>query len=303
MTYMRDMSAKSDTLRIARASASLRAAPGTVSMVREGRAPKGDPLMVARVAGIQAAKNTPLIIPYCHTVPLDLVEIDFELREAEIIVTAETRAIYRTGVEMEALTAASAAVLTIYDMLKPVDDAMEIGPIRLIDKKGGKSDFVPRSGFRATVIVVSDSTAANVRADRSGAAMREGLLQHGALVGDVVVVPDNIEALRTAVLDACADGVSFVITTGGTGVGPKDWTPEAVEPLFERRLDGVEDQLRAYSRKRTPFAMMGRIRAGKRGRTIIVSVPGSPGAARDAVHALFPFLSHAVEVMEGYDHG
>lgn len=303
MTNMRDISHKSDVLRTASAVAVLNVAPETVAMVREGRAPKGDPFPVARVAAIQAAKNTPQLIPYCHTVPLDYVGADFELEGSAIRVTTEVKAIYRTGVEMEALAAAAAAALTLFDMLKPVDDTMSVGEIRLLRKTGGKSSFRERTGYRAAVIVISDSAAERVRADRSGAALCKGLAENGAIVEPPTIVPDDIEQIRMAVERACDGGASFVFTTGGTGVGPRDLTPEAVEMLFERRLDGVEEQIRAYSRKRTSFALLGRVRAGKRGKSIIVSIPGSTGAVRDAISALFPFLTHAVEVMDGYDHG
>ena len=106
---MRDVSAKIKTLRVATARAVLKVSPSTIQMIREGRVPKGDPLAVSKVAAIQGAKNTPQIIPYCHPVPLDFVSVDFELQDSAIIVTTTAKAIYKTGVEMEALTAASVA--------------------------------------------------------------------------------------------------------------------------------------------------------------------------------------------------
>src|SRR5207247_2652116 len=99
----------------------------TQELMRSGGVPKGDPLPVAKVAAVMAAKQTSLMIPYCHPIPVDGVDVYFEEREGEIEIQVTVKAIHKTGVEMEALTAASAAALTIYDMLKGVDEAMEIG--------------------------------------------------------------------------------------------------------------------------------------------------------------------------------
>jgi cyclic pyranopterin phosphate synthase len=138
---MWDVSGKDNTLRTAIAEAMLRAKPETLKAIREGTVPKGDPLPVAKVAAIQAAKNTPSIIPYCHPLPLSHVGVDFELGIDSIQISVTTKTDYKTGVEMEALTAAAAAALTLYDMLKQIDMGMTIESIRLIEKTGGKSDF------------------------------------------------------------------------------------------------------------------------------------------------------------------
>lgn len=300
---MRDVSAKVDTLRTAKAQAVLTAAPETLALIRDGKAPKGDPLPVAKVAAIQAAKETPRTIPYCHSVPLDYVGVEFEMGEDSITSTVEVKAIYKTGVEMEALTGAAAAALNLYDMLKIVDDTMEIKGITLLSKTGGKSNVTVTDGFSAAVIVVSDSAADGTREDTSGATLKALLEDQGGAVGDLVIVPDDAGAIRHAVRNACDSEPDFVFTTGGTGLGPRDVTPEAVAELFEQELPGVEDHLRAYGARRTPFAMLSRLRAGRRGRTIIVCLPGSPGAVNDAIAALFPYVRHAAHVMGGGGHG
>lgn len=104
--------------------------------------PKGDPFSVAKVAAVMAAKNTPQIIPYCHPLPIEHVKVDFELTDEAIDVTTSVRTSGKTGVEMEALTAASIALLTLYDMLKQLDMGMVIEQVRLLEKRGGKSDFL-----------------------------------------------------------------------------------------------------------------------------------------------------------------
>ena len=136
-----DVSGKDVTTRDAVATARIRMEPNTLAVLQNGTAKKGDVLAVARVAGIMAAKKTPELIPLCHQIALTSVKVDFEFVSDGVQVTAVARARDRTGVEMEALTAASVAALTIYDMLKAIDRAMTIDELRVLKKRGGKTDF------------------------------------------------------------------------------------------------------------------------------------------------------------------
>src|SRR5256714_1401400 len=136
---MVDTSAKKITARRAVASARVLMSPEAVAAVREGRTPKGDPLETARLAGIMAAKRTAELIPLCHPLALTHVDVRAELREEGVYLEAEAATQAQTGVEMEALTAAAVAALTVYDMCKAVDKAMTITDVRLEKKTGGKS--------------------------------------------------------------------------------------------------------------------------------------------------------------------
>ncbi len=139
--HMVDVGAKPETVRRAVASGRIVMQPATLSMIRSGHSKKGDVLGIARIAAIQASKRTSELIPLCHPIPLTRVAVEFRIDEAasaiDCEVTAET--VGRTGVEMEALTAASVALLTIYDMAKAVDRGMRIDAVRLLEKEGGKS--------------------------------------------------------------------------------------------------------------------------------------------------------------------
>lgn len=136
---MVDVGAKPDTERVAVARAEVRLSAETLSVVRDGRAAKGDVLAVARVAGIMAAKKTPELIPLCHAIMLTSVMLEFELKEWGIEIEARAKTTGPTGVEMEALTAVSVAALTIYDMLKAIERGASIQNVRLVHKEGGKS--------------------------------------------------------------------------------------------------------------------------------------------------------------------
>ena len=139
---MVDVGDKSPSRRVARASGRVRMLPATLALLRAGPGPKGDVLQVARVAGIQGAKETSRLIPLCHPLPIEKVSVDFSFEgEDLLLISVEASVTARTGVEMEALTAVAVAALTVYDMLKAVDRGVRIEEIRLEEKTGGKSDF------------------------------------------------------------------------------------------------------------------------------------------------------------------
>ncbi len=143
--HMVDVSAKEPTSRLARAEGEIRMLPATLKRISDRGFDKGDVLQVAQLAAIQAAKETSRIIPLCHGLPLEGTEIEWSFEPPERLrVTTTSRVTAKTGVEMEALVAASVALLTVYDMCKAVDRAMEIGPIRLIEKRGGRSGHYRR---------------------------------------------------------------------------------------------------------------------------------------------------------------
>ena len=138
---MVDVGGKDVTDRRAVATALVRVAPETARAIREGDAPKGDVIGTARLAGIQAAKRTAELIPLCHPLPLSFVDVRIEVSDTEVAIEAEARTSAQTGVEMEALTAASVAALTVYDMVKGIERGVEIAEVVLLEKSGGRHDW------------------------------------------------------------------------------------------------------------------------------------------------------------------
>ena len=143
---MVDVGQKAETAREAVATGAIQMSPAAVRAIRRRTVAKGDPLQTARIAGIMAAKRTSELMPLCHPLPLTHVDVDLTPRRDGYAITARVGTVGRTGVEMEALVAVSAAALTIYDMLKAVDRAMVIGPIQLEEKRGGRSGVYRRRG-------------------------------------------------------------------------------------------------------------------------------------------------------------
>ncbi len=298
---MRDVSSKKHTLRTARAQATLRVSPSTIPLIREGRIDKGDVLESSKVAAIWAAKNTAGILPYCHPIPVEHVRADFELGEDSIRVTVEVKSIYKTGVEMEALTAASVAALNAYDMLKPIDEALRIESVELIEKTGGKSSFLrPKTeSYRAGIVVASDRAATGQYEDLSGPTAEERLLEFNIKTQSYTVVQDEVETIRQTVVSMSdAEKLDIILIIGGTGVAPRDVTPEAVSPLLQVELPGIAEAIRSYGAERNPYAILSRSLSGIRGKSLILCLPGSPHAVRESLLAVFPAALHVLDLLQ-----
>jgi molybdenum cofactor biosynthesis protein MoaC len=296
---------KSSTLRKAIAQAIVRVSkPETIQAIRNRTVPKGDVLECARVAGLFAAKRTADMIPDCHPLPIEYTAVSYTLGEMELNIQVEIHTIYKTGVEVEAMHAASVVALTVYDMLKPIDKGVSIEQIKLIEKKGGKSDRNAALGQarRAAILVCSDSLAAGQGSDRSGEVIREKLVQLGITVEEKQIVADAVETIQAAVTHFVGQGIDLLLITGGTGLSPRDVTPEALEPLLDRRIPGVEEAIRSYGQQRLATAMLSRSVAGQIGKTLVLALPGSPAGAAEGMDAVFPALLHAFSVVEGARH-
>lgn len=304
---MRDITSKQITLRTAKAVAVIYCSSETIALIKENKLPKGNLFDVARAAGFLGAKLTPQLLPHCHPVTIDGMEISFEMNDSDkpgITIRGEAKSIGRTGIEMEMLTAVSVAALEIYDMLKPVDTTLEIGGIKLLQKTGGKSD---RKKYFSTpplcaILVCSDSTAAGTREDKSGVMIRQMLEKVNANVMAYEVVPDDKMLIQQQILKWVAEDIHFIFTTGGTGLGPRDNTVSAVTELLERDADGIVEAMRNFGQMRTPMAMMSRAVAGSIAHSLILTLPGSTDGARESLEAVLPGLFHARKMMKGGGH-
>lgn len=305
---MRDISSKQITLRTATATATVFCSAHTIDLVETQCVPKGNIAEYAKAAALFAAKKTDQLLPHCHPVGIDAMEVTIEYGKmsaarGKIEIRSTAKSIGRTGIEMEVLTGVSVAALTIYDMLKPVDTQLEIGEIKLIEKKGGKSD---RKYFNTppscAVLVCSDSTYEGTREDKSGKTIVQLLQSHGIEHIDYKIVPDRIEKIQLQIKDWVLQDIHYIFTTGGTGLGPKDTTVEAVETILERKADGITEAMRAHGQLRTPLAMMSRMVAGSIKNTMVITLPGSTNGARESLEAILPAVFHARKMLKGGGH-
>ena len=174
-----------------------------------------------------------------------------------------------------------------------------------LKKRGGKSDF--RDGFesplRAAVLVISDSAHAGVRSDKSGQIVREFLEKEPVTVEHYGILPDEQDQIAARLIQlADKENIDLIITSGGTGFGPRDVTPEAVKEVIERQAPGIAEAIRSHGRERLPYAMLSRQVCGTRGKTMIVTLPGSANGARESMQSLFPGLLHVFPMMDGGGH-
>ena len=299
---MVDVTDKPSTERLARAEGTISMKPETIQLLTADDLPKGSVLTTAKLAGIQAAKKTSDLIPLCHPLNVSWVDMEFEVAKNSVRISAVAKTKEATGIEMEVLTAVSVAALTVYDMCKAVDKSMVISDVRLIEKRGGKSDRQSDYSPRSAVLVLSQSVHEGKSKDTSGAILNEGLSAHGCKIEHDEVIPDDSGQLKSVVENLVSDGFELVVTSGGTGVGPFDITIETIEPMLTQRLPGVEQALHSYGRSKTATAMLSRLLAGRIGDTFIVCLPGSPGAAKDALAVLMPSFLHVFPMVEGKRH-
>ena len=303
---MFDVADKTDTLRTATAQAIIRIKPQTLKLIRDGKTPKGNIFDTARVSATLAAKRTSDIIPYCHPIPIDDIKVNFVLNDDDlaIVIKVHAKTVWKTGVEMEALTGASVASLTIYDMLKPVDESLSIESLKLIDKQGGIKNlprFRAPNKLSAAVLVASDSRGYNE--DKSGRFILDKLKENGFEIAEYKVVADDAEKIESSLKKFCDElRVNLVVTTGGTGVGPRDVTPEVTRKVIQKELAGIGETIRSFGQRRVPSSMLSRGISGVRERTLIINLPGSVKAVSQSLNSLFPGILHIFDMLEGKGH-
>jgi len=300
MVGMVDVGDKPETLRVAVAQAIVKVDPTTMDLIKEGNSPKGNIVDAARLSATLAAKKTWELLPYCHPIDIDSIRVDITLQEKSIEVLVSVKTIAKTGVEMEAMTGACIGALTIYDMLKPVDENLSIESIRLVNKEGGLKTFFERFDrkLRSGVIVTSDSRGK--KEDKSGKIVIDRLLNYAFEVVEYKIIPDEMHLIEMELKRFCDDlGVDLLLTTGGTGLGPRDVTPEATKKIIQKEINGVTEALRSYGQKRTPLSMLSRGTAGIRGHTVIVNLPGSVKGVSESLDCLFPGILHVYKMIFG----
>jgi cyclic pyranopterin monophosphate synthase len=296
---------KSTTLRIAVALATVTVSrPETIAAITNKTVPKGDVLEFSRAAGLLACKKTYEVIPDCHPLPVEYASITYAVHDLSVQIRVEVHTVYKTGVEVEAMHGASITALTMYDMLKPIDPAIAITDIRLEQKKGGKSDikYSYPDTVKVAVITCSDSVSRGLNTDKSGDVIAERISKYNLQVSHREAIADDFTTIQEKAKTLIAEGYDLLLFTGGTGLSPRDVTPDALRPLVERDVPGVMEAARNYGQQRMPYAMLSRGIAGFSGNTLIITMPGSPRGAAESMDAVFPYILHVFRVKDGVRH-
>ncbi|GGF82394.1 molybdenum cofactor biosynthesis bifunctional protein [Arenimonas maotaiensis] len=321
---MADIRRKRPTARRAVACGEISLGELAFTMLLDKKMPKGDPIAMAEIAGIQGAKNAALLLPLCHPLALEYVQVRCQpIRESfSIRVYCEASTEARTGVEMEALAGTSAALLTLYDLSKPIEPALQISAIRLLFKEGGKSGlwchpepmtsaehelFRPKNNhqlknIRAAVLTLSDRAHSGEYADLSGPILAERLIGLGAEISHTEILPDGIEPLASRLRDLSTQSIQLVLCTGGTGLGPRDLTLEALQTLDARHVPGLGEMFRSQSQHYTSLAWLSRAEAVLLNDMLVIALPGSPKAVAQGMDILGPILAHAMAMVAGEAH-
>jgi molybdenum cofactor biosynthesis protein MoaC len=296
--------------------------------------PKGDVLALAEVAGVMAAKKTSDIIPLCHPLSLDQVELECTLIEEEhaVEIRCTARAFAKTGVEMEALQGVTAALLSVYDLTKGICPALTISAIRLLEKIGGKKGHwkhpdvvgggemgsdsqdstVKKKGhvcatamkqMKAAVLTISDRGSRGESEDLSGPIIQKFLDKHGAEIVAAEIVADEVGEINAFIERFTrTEPVDLILSTGGTGISPRDVTPEAILASCEKVIPGVGELIRLRGLDSTPLASLSRAFGGVAGSTVVIALPGSPKAVKEGLIAIHNVLPHMVSIAHGGGH-
>ena len=259
---------------------------------------------MSKAAGLLGVKKTPELLPDCHPLPIEYTGIDYHIKGLEIQVLITVKTIYKTGVEVEAMHGASIVALNMYDMLKPIDKGIEIHNIKLLEKKGGKSSYKDKfkRDLKAAVIVCSDSISEGKKEDKAGKAIITKLEACDVAIQDYIIIPDEKDIIQEKAKYYQAQGADLIIYTGGTGLSKRDVTPEALQPILDRKIPGIEEAIRKYGQDRMPYAMLSRSVAGTIKNALVLALPGSTNGARESMDAIFPSLLHVFRILKGARH-
>ncbi|HSF56258.1 MAG TPA: cyclic pyranopterin monophosphate synthase MoaC, partial [Algoriphagus sp.] len=268
---MEDITLNITQLREATAKAVVRVSqPEAILAVIENRVPKGNVFEMAKVAGLFGVKNTYLNLPNTYSQPIEFTGIDYEIHDLEIHITVKVKSVCKSDLEMEAMHGVSIVALTIYDMLKPIDKGISIGQIKIKEKpEPPKKENQSQKPVSTAVVVCSDAVANGVKPDSAGQAILKKLRSQSIQITSYIIIPDSLDDIRTLAKRLAFEN-KLVLFSGGTGLSLTDVTPEALVPILERRIPGIEEAMRSYGQRKTPHAMFSRSLAGMIGNCMIL---------------------------------
>ncbi|MBE0557174.1 MAG: hypothetical protein IH628_08070 [Proteobacteria bacterium] len=252
-----------------------------------------------------AAKNHAAVFPKAHQALVDGVDCRLEPIGGGIRISVSVKALSKTDLRGLARYAAACAGVFVVGHLEAEDPEARVTELTILRSEGGRKPIAASfpEPLTAAVVVLSDSRSTGAQADESGPLIRQRLESHGMRVLETVVIPDDSERFEE-LLRQFADvrKLDCIVTTGGTGIGPRDAAPEVTRDFIDREIPGVSEAIRAYGQERTPFSMLSRGVAGVRGRTLIVNLPGAPSGVSESLDAVMPELLHVFKMMAGGGH-
>jgi molybdenum cofactor biosynthesis protein MoaC/molybdopterin-guanine dinucleotide biosynthesis protein MobB len=302
---MIDVSEKIETLRTAKASCLVTFSPELWDKIKEGKLEKGDIIQAARVGAINGAKSAYKNLLLCHPAPIDYIGVEVKPSYCQMEILVEVKGVGRTGMEMEAMAGAMNAALSIYDILKRHGEGVKIYNVQLLEKRGGKRDYEKeRIPFSAAVITISDRASRGERIDESGEIIKKWVCENGGELRGYEIIPDEVEEIEEKVKSYALSPVSvdLIITTGGTGPGPRDVTVKALEKIAEKKIEGIGELMRRFGERKTLNAALSSGTGYVVGKSIVLTLPGSPKGVKDSLKIVENIIFHAIKMARGEGH-
>jgi molybdenum cofactor biosynthesis protein MoaC/molybdopterin-guanine dinucleotide biosynthesis protein MobB len=302
---MIDVSEKIETLRIAKASALLTFSPQLWEKIKRGELEKGDIIQAARVGAMNGAKSAYKNLLLCHPTSIDYIGVEVKPSYCQMEIIVEVKGVGRTGMEMEAMAGAMNSALSVYDILKRHGEDVKIHNVQLLEKKGGKRDYEKEKiPFSAAVITISDRASKKERVDESGEIIKKWISENGGVVKGYDIIPDEIEEIEKKVKNYALSfaPVDLIITTGGTGPGPRDVTIKTLEKIADKKMDGIGELMRKFGQRKTLNSVLSSGTGYVVGKSIVLTLPGSPNGVKDSLKVLENIIFHAIKMARGEGH-
>jgi len=298
---MEDISANISSLREACAEVVICVSKSeTIQAILDGRVPKENLFEMAKVAGLFAVKNTHRSLPNSYPVPIEFTCIEYRIADLEIHVLVKVRSVCKSNLEMEAMHGASITALTIFDMLKPIDKGVSIRQVKIQEEPKKQFRSHSERPFTAAVVVCSNAVAKGIKPDSAGQLILKRLVSQGAEITSYSIIPDDLDQIRVLAKELSTDN-QLVIFSGGTGLSKTDVSTEALEPILDRRIPGIEEAIRRYGQSLTPYAMFSRSLAGTIGDCLVLALPGSTRGAGESMDAIFPHVLVFFKLLAGWN--
>lgn len=299
---MIDVSEKLEMLRTAKACAVLTFSPELWERIKRGELDKGDVIQYARIGAINGAKSAYKNLLLCHPTSIDHIGVEIRPSYCQMEILVEVMGVGRTGMEMEAMAGVMNSALSVYDILKRHGEGVKIQGVRLLEKRGGKRDYErEKIPFSAAVITISDSAFRKERTDESGEIIKRWVWENGGELRGYEIVPDELEDIKRKIMDY-AEKVDLIVTTGGTGSGPRDVTVRAIEEISKKKIDGIGELMRRFGQRKTLYSVLSSGAGYVVGRSIIITLPGSPNGVRDSLKVIENIIPHAIKMARGEGH-
>jgi molybdenum cofactor biosynthesis protein MoaC len=294
--HMNDASSMPEAQNISRAECKIHFSADIKKILLNDGVLRQDIITAAKIAGIQAAKKTSDFIPLRHSNKLTWADISFDIIQDHLKIINTVKAVSRSGLDMEALTGASAAALTVFDLCREYDTEISIQDLKIIPqpKEKGKKLSI-KTPIRIGVIVISDRVIAGLAEDEAGKVLQRGFKEAGYNADHYEIISNDSDKLVDKIQNWLEKGIELIITTGGNGIGPRDITLTSLEPFFDYRLEGIEQTLHSIAQINNQGFYIDRLAVGKIGKSIVICLPLDPVLANDTLNILIPNIHLAFE--------